>query len=156
TVISDNQNRINDPNLGNKGLDGKVIVADSIKIYQNSTGVDPLSIDPKSRHGKLIRMLLDSIAEVMDVHQQTINRQGVGFKGFIPAVFGRLVNESFGRRAAGFAEMKVTAPIDLVRNSKARPDQWEAEVIKAKLLTSNWPKNQPFAEMAPNRGKVAY
>ena len=55
-------------------------------------------------------MQMDAIAEVMDVHQETINRQGVGFKGFIPAVFGRLVNKAFGRRAAGIAEIKVTAP----------------------------------------------
>jgi hypothetical protein len=156
TVISNNQSRINDPNLGNKGLDGKTVVAESIKIYQAAANVDPLSIGPKTRHGKLIRMLMDSITEVMDVHQQTINRQGVGFKGFIPAVFGRLVNEAFARRAVGLAEMKVTAPPMLIRNSKARPDHWEADVIKAKLMASNWPKDQPFAEMAQSRGKTAY
>jgi hypothetical protein len=156
TVISRNQDRINDPNLGDKGLDGKTVLAESIKIYQETTNVDPRSINAKSRHGKLIRMQMDAIVEVMDAHKQTINRQGVGFKGFIPAVFGRLVNESFGRRATGIAEMKVTAPSPLIRNARARPDQWEAEVIRDKLLSPAWPHDQPFATVAQNKGKPAY
>lgn len=156
TVVSRNQDRINDPNLGDKGLDGKTVLAESVKIYLEITKLDPLSIDAKTRHGKLIRAQMDSIVEVMDVHQQTINRQGVGFKGFIPAVFGRLVNEAFGRRAADFAEMKVTAPLQLVRNARARPDQWETEVIKDKLLSPGWPKDQFFAAVAQLKGKTAY
>jgi hypothetical protein len=156
TVISRNQDRINDPNVGFKNLDDKTVLAESVKIYQEATKVDPLSIDAKTRHGKLIRLQMDSIVEVMHAHQQTINRQGVGFKGFIPAVFGRLVNEAFGRRAAGIAEMKVTAPLQLIRNARARPDAWEAEVIKDKLLVSSWPKDQPFAAVTQNRGKTAY
>jgi hypothetical protein len=156
TVISQNQDRINDSNLGNKGLDGKTVLAESIKIYQETTNVDPRMIDRKSRHGKLIRMQMDAIAEVMDAHQQTINRQGVGFKGFIPSLFGRLVSEAFGRRAAGIAEMKVTAPPQLIRNARARPDPWEAEVIRDKLLSSAWPHDQSFAAVAQNKGKPAY
>jgi hypothetical protein len=156
TVISQNQDRINDPSIGYKGLDGKSVLAQSTKIYQAATQVDPLSIDPESRHGKLVRILMTSITEVLDVHQQTLNRQGVGFKGFIPAVFARLVNEAFGRRAAGIAEMKVTAPSQLIRNPRARPDQWELEVIEAKLSSAQWPKDQPFAAMAQSKGKPAY
>jgi hypothetical protein len=39
-----------------------------------------------------------------------------GFKGFIPAVFARLVSEAFARRAKGEAEVKVTRPPDRIRN----------------------------------------
>ena len=106
TVISKNQDRINDPNVGDKGLDGKMVLTEASAIYQQATESNPASMDPNSLHGRLIRMQMDSIGEVMDVHQETINRQGVSFKGFIPAVFSRLVNEAFGRRAAGVAEMK--------------------------------------------------
>ena len=156
TVVSSNQDRINNPNLGNKGLDSKTVLAESAKIYRDTTKVDPLSIDPKTRAGKLIRVQMDSIAEVMDVHQQTLNRQGVGFKGFIPALFGRLVNEAFGRRAAGIAEMKVTAPLPLIRNARARPDPWETEIISDKLLSKGWPKDQSFAAVTQIKGKTAY
>jgi hypothetical protein len=156
TVVSRHQDSINDANLANKGFDSKTVLNEAIKIYHGSDGVDPMSIDPNSRHGKLIRMQMDAIAEVIDAHQQTINRKGVGFKGFIPAVFGRLTNESFGRRAAGLAEMKVTAPPKFVRNAKAKADDWESSVIRDKLLLASWPKDQPFAAVTQVKGKTAH
>src|SRR3954469_12170584 len=62
TVVSRHQDTINDLNLGNKGFDSKSVVAEAMKIYQTAAGLDPMSIDPNSRHGKLIRMQMDSIA----------------------------------------------------------------------------------------------
>lgn len=156
TVISSNQAKINDPALGDKGLDGKTVVAEAVKIYRDTAGVDPASIDANSRHGKLLRMEMEAIAEVLDVHQQTINRQGVGFKGFIPAVFARQVGESFGRRAVGIAEIKLTAPPKLVRNPKARADVWESKVINEKLMAAGWTKDMVFSEVAESKGKTAY
>lgn len=156
TVISRNQDKINDPKVGDKGLDGKTVLAEAVKIYKDTAGIDPAALDANTRHGKLIRMEMDAIVEVMDGHQQTINRTGVGFKGFIPAVFGRQVSEAFGRRATGLAEMKVTAPPKLVRNPKARADDWEGMVIKDKLMTASWPKDQGFSEVAKSKGKDAY
>jgi Protein of unknown function (DUF3365) len=155
TVISRNQDRINDPNVGNKGLDGKMVLAEATKLFQQATEIDPSAIQPSSLQGKLIHMQLDAIAEVMDVHQETINRQGVGFKGFIPAVFGRLVNEAFGRRAAGIADMKVTAPPKLIRNPKVQPDEWELEAIQTRLMSSSWPKDQSYTATAAKDGVQA-
>ena len=156
TVISKNQDRINNPDIGDKGLDGKVVLSEAGVLYQQATGTAPASIDPNSLHGRLIRMQMDAIEEVMEVHQETINRQDVGFKGFIPAVFSRLVNEAFGRRAAGVAEMKVTAPLALLRNPQVRPDDWELGVIETKLQAPGWPKDQPFMAKAPkNDGMLA-
>jgi hypothetical protein len=54
----------------------------------------------------------------MDANQTTINAKGTGFKGFIPALFARLVNEAFVRRANGEAEVKLTAPTDRVRKPR--------------------------------------
>jgi Protein of unknown function (DUF3365) len=152
TVISKNQDRINDPSGGNKGIDGRMVLAEASALYQRSTETNPASIDPGTLHGQLIRMQMDSIAEVMDVHQETINRQGVGFKGFIPAVFSRLVNEAFGRRAAGIAEIKVTAPPQLIRNPKVKPDEWELEAIQTRLMSPSWPKGQTFTAMVTKGG----
>lgn len=155
TVISRNQDRINDPNVGDKGIDAKMVLAEASKLYQQTAEIDPSAIPPNSLQGKLVHMQMDAIAEVMDVHQATINRQGVGFKGFIPAVFGRLVNEAFGRRAAGVAEMKVTAPPRLIRNPRVRPDEWELEAIKTRLMASSWPKDQPYTATAVKNGVEA-
>ena len=155
TVISRNQERINDPNIGDKGLDAKTVLVEAIKLYQQSTESDPIATLPQSLHGKLIRMEMDSIVEVMDVHQETINRQSVGFKGFIPAVFGRLVSEAFGRRAASIAEMKVTAPPQLIRNPKVRPDPWELDAIQQRLMSASWPKDQFYTAMTVKNGVEA-
>lgn len=154
-VISKNQDRINNPDIGDKGLGGKMVLAEASALYQHAAGVAPAAADPNSLHGKLIRMQMDAIAEVMDVHQETINRQGVGFKAFIPAVFARLVNEAFGRRAGGVADMKVTAPPDLIRNQKMRPDDWELEVIRTRLMSASWPKDQPYSASSEKNGMPA-
>ena len=156
TIISNNQAKINDAALGDKGLTGKVVLDQALAIYQKNTGVDPMTIDPASRQGRLLRALMASIAEVMTANQATINQPGVGFKAFIPAVFGRLVGEEFAREAKGEAEIKVTAPRILVRNRKALPDAWEDNVIKTKLMEPNWHHGEPFAADAEANGRPAY
>jgi len=54
--------------------------------------------------------------QVVDDHQAEINQAGVGFKGFIPAIFARLTNEEFGAIAGKEARIRVTAPPDLARS----------------------------------------
>lgn len=156
TIISNNQPHINDPELGDKGLSGGVVLDGAVNLYKDHTQVDPQAIDPNSRHGRLLRAMMASIVEVMDANQTTINAKGTGFKAFIPAVFGRLVSEAFARHAAGEAEIKVTAPLELVRNRKARPDDFEGNIIKTKLLSANWPRGQPYSIMAEAKGRPAY
>lgn len=128
----------------------------TVQLYKSHMEVDPTTIDPKTRRGRLLRAMMESIVEVVEANQETINAKGVGFKGFIPAVFGRLVGEAFARNANGEAEIKVTAPAELVRNRKARPDSWEASIIKAKLLAPDWPRGTPYSAMAEAKGRPAY
>lgn len=156
TVVSRNQERINDPAIADKGLTGKVVLDEAVKIYREATNSDPLKVDKSTRHGRLLHIQMDAIVEVVDTNQKTINQPGVGFKAFIPATFGRLVNETFNRSAVNDAEMKGTAPLDLVRNRKARPDEWETEVIRDKLLAPDWPKGQLFAAVAKSKGRDAF
>jgi hypothetical protein len=144
TVISRGQEAINNPFLGAKGLDGQTVLGQTIKLYRDVTGRDPQDMPATSRPGKLLRDQMDAIVAVMDANQDKINARGTGFKGFIPALFARLVNEEFGRRALGAAVVKITAPPDLIRNPKARPDDWEESVIAAKFLSGDWPPGQSF------------
>jgi cytochrome c553 len=155
-VISSNQTRINDPNLGDKGLSGQVVLQQAVEVYKKATGTDPASIDPASRLGRLLRAQMDAIVEATDANQATINAKGVGFKAFIPAVFARLVNEAFESRAKDEAQIKVTAPEQLVRNRKSRPDEWEGDVIRSKLLQADWPRGQAYAADAATKGRSAY
>jgi len=156
TVLSRHQNEINNPNVGDKGLTGAKVLAECKRLYQDVTGVDPDSIDPATRQGRLLQAQGAAIAEVMDANQETINKKGVGFKGFIPATFARLVNESFSSRAGNEADVKVTAPPDLVRNRKARPDRWETQVIGDDFMRSDWPKGKEFAAVADSAGRSAF
>src|ERR1700744_476907 len=82
--ISNNQARINDPNLGDKGLSGQVVLEQAIEIFKKNTGTDPASFDTASRQGRLLHAQMDAIVEATDANQATINAKGVGFKAFIP------------------------------------------------------------------------
>jgi len=155
-VISNSAARINDPAVGDKGLDGKSVLAQVVALYREATGVDPLSSDPNSREGRLLRDEMDAIVEVMDANAASINAKGIGFKGFIPAVFSRLVSEAFSHRAAGVAEMKVTAPPNLVRNRRAMPDPWEAAAIANHFMAKDWPKGQPFSAVVDQGGRQVF
>jgi hypothetical protein len=156
TVISNNQGLIDNPDIEHKGLDGETVLAQAQQIYQERTGSSPVSVDANSRHGRLLRVEMAAISNVMTAHQNELNQRGIGFKGFIPATFGRLVTESFGRGAEGDAEIKITAPPELIRNRKARPDNWETAVIREKLLSPNWPKGQFYAALAESKGRPAF
>ena len=152
-VVSAHQTEINDPAKGDKGLTGKVVLGEAIANYKKATGTDPQTIDPKSYEGRLLKAQMASVAEVMDANQATINAPGVGFKGFIPATFARLVNEAFARRVGAEASVKVTAPSELIRNRQARPDAWEVNAIKNYLQKADWPKGQIYAGIDKANGK---
>lgn len=144
TVISANQALINDPDKSDKGLTGKLVSAKASDGFFERTGYRPddPALSPRSR--ELLAALMSAIEEVVDEHQVTINKPGVGFKGFVPAVFGRLVNERFGKKAAGKAEMIVTAPMSLVRNRKARPDRFERKIINTRFMLPDWPRDKVY------------
>ncbi len=155
-VISANQDRINDPAIADKGLTGEVVLTEARKRYREATGEDLSDIDPSSRYGRAVSALENAIVQVTDEHQSTINMPDVGFKGFIPAVFARLVNERFDELMGGEAAMKVTAPKNLVRNRKSRPDAWEAEVMETKLLSPDWSAGEPFMASVTVGGREAF
>lgn len=155
-VISAKQDLINDPAVGNKGLTGLVVLDEALQRYREATGHDLANLDDSTRYGHAMSVLKTSIVEVVNEHQSTINAPNVGFKGFIPAVFARLVNEHFDEMMQGSAQMKVTAPKDLVRNRKALPDAWEEDVIKTKLLSPDWPAGKPFEESVTANGRPAF
>lgn len=156
SVIAANQGHINDPAIGDKGLSGDKVLEAAFVNYEKATGADPRAIDAESRFGRLVNFQMTAIRQVMDENQSTINKPGVGFKGFVPAVFGRLVNERFRQLIGTEAEVKVTAPMRLVRNRKARPDKWEIEAIRSRLLSPEWKKGQVYSTEGEQRGRNAF
>lgn len=155
-VISMHQDVINDPTLGDKGIDGESVVSESIAAYTEKVGAPPLSDEIPDRERHLMQALLESMREVVNEHEAEIDTPDMGFKGFIPAIFGRLVGERFAEKVGTEAQLKVTAPVDLVRNRKARPDAWEKSVIEGRFMRPDWTRGEPFTEQVDIDGRPAF
>ena len=156
SVVSASQPLINDAAIGDKGFTGLVLVNKAEVIYTERVGAPLVSDDLSARDLRLIDAQRQAIRQVVDGHQDEINRRGVGFKGFIPAVFARLVNEKFVEIAGMEARIRVTAPSNLVRNRKARPDPWEKKIIETRLLAPDWPTGSPFTESVEFEDRPAF
>src|SRR5215470_8044316 len=61
TVISRNQDLIDNPDVEDKGLNGKSVLAQAQQLFQETTGSDPSSIDPALRQGRLLRVEMNAI-----------------------------------------------------------------------------------------------
>jgi len=156
SVISEHQDLINDPSIGDKGLDGDRVVNEAIALYAEQAGEPPLAPDTPIQERRLATALIEAMREVVDEHKSEIDTVGVGFKGFIPAVFGRLVGERFTEKARSEAMLRVTAPVDLVRNRKATPDEWEHTVIESRFSRPDWPEGKAYTELVEVDGRPAF
>lgn len=156
-VISDNQAKINDASIGDKGLSADAVMATAKENFKAATKTDLDSIDPNSKLGKLIQVEIKAIRDAMDENQERLNQKDVGFKGFLPAVFARLVWQKFKEGAGEQALLKLTAPKEIVRNRANRPDDWESNVFDTKFKGSTASATaQPVSETVDYKGKPAY
>ena len=156
SVIGGKQSEINTATEGDKGLTGDVILTEAIEAYLEAAGKDPREVDETTLEGTLLSAQMASIVEIVDENQVTINRPGVEFKGFVPAVFTRLVNERFIEKVGELAAIKVTAPAELVRNRKARPDDWERQIIESELTDAGWTQGEVYEDITAVEGRDAY
>jgi hypothetical protein len=155
-VISKNQGLINDASKGDKGLSSAAVLAKAKENYKKATGKSLDSLDSKSLKGQLLKAEMDAIVSVMDKAQPLINKKGVGLKGFLPAIFARLVTEEFRAKKGTVADIKLTAPKAYVRNRANRPDAWEQDILEKQFKSSSHPKGQTVSGMATKNGKQAF
>ena len=156
SVVSNNQSLINDPSVGDKGLTGDKFYGKVIETYLEKNGQHPLDDGLTAYERRLTETQLHAMIEVIDENQEIINAEDLAFKGFIPAVFARLVNEKFGEEMASQAAVKVTAPKALVRNRKARPDTWENRVFIEKFQDPTWSVGEAYFERTTVDGQDAF
>lgn len=156
SVVSANQPLINNPDVGDKWFTSQKVINEAETNYVKRVGAPLLSEDLSARDRRLLDAQRQAMRKVVDAHQDEINRLGVGFKGFIPAVFARLSNEEFGVIAGQEARIRVTAPLELVRNRKARPDRWEKNILETRMQSTDWPKGEPFTEVVEFEGRPAF
>jgi general secretion pathway protein A len=95
-----------------------------------------------------VTALVESGKEVVGEAQALINKQGMGFKGFLPALWGRKAGEKFTKKTG--IGLKQTAT--QYRFAGNKPDDFEAEVLK-QFSDAGYPKGKEIVKTASVGGK---
>jgi general secretion pathway protein A len=146
-VVSDHQPLINDASKGNKGFTQDFLASQVIEGFRQQTKID-LSRPSGVPSAPILLSLLEAEKEVVDESQPVINKQGVGFKGFLPAVFARKTGEKFYRKTG--IRLKLTGTD--YRYPGNKPDEFEAEVLRM-FADPRHPKGQPYRKATMVGGK---
>jgi len=146
-VIAEHQASINDPTLEDKGFTPEVFEKEITKRYLESAKYD-LTQPAKTPQDKLLRALLQAAKDVVADHQLAINRKGISYKNFIPAVFARKTGEKF-EKATG-VRLKLTSAN--YRYQGNRPDDFEAEVLKL-FEDQGYPKGKSYSRTVMQDGR---
>lgn len=146
-VVSEHQALINDASKGNKGFTDEFVGHKIIEKFKAKTRVD-LSRPNGIPQSRLLLTMLESEREVVLEAQPVINKQGVAFKGFIPAVFARKAGQMFYRKTG--IKVKLTGADYRFPGNK--PDDFEAEVLRM-FADPRHPKGQQYAKVKMVDGK---
>jgi len=111
-VLSEQMKNINDPAKADKGFTGDYMASQVTDRFKKSTKLD-LRIPNVVPQANLYLALIQAEKEVVDEAQPIINKPGISFKGFIPAVFARRVGEQFYKKSG--VRMKLTGSIIGIR-----------------------------------------
>jgi general secretion pathway protein A len=140
-VINENQQLFDDPEKGDKGFSPEVFEQQLVEMFRSRSGLDlrdlnSARLSPRAKH--LLHELVEASKKVVADAQPEINRKAVGFKGFIPAVFGARVAGRFSGATGVRLKQTALSP----RNPSNAPDPFETAVL------------QEFADPLYPRGKV--
>lgn len=146
-VLSQHMDTINDPTKADKGFTGVYLAGEVMERFKKKTRID-LRVPNVVPQAGLYLSLIEAEKDVVDEAQPIINRQGIGFKGFIPAVFTRRTGELFYKKTG--VKMKLTGTD--YRNSSNRPDDFEAEVLRM-FSDPRHPKGQTYVRNTMQDGR---
>lgn len=146
-VMSEQMGNINDAAKADKGFTGDYMAGQVIERFKKKTKID-LRIPNVVPQAGLYLALVEAEKEVVDEAQPIINRPGIGFKGFIPAVFARKTGEHFYKKSG--VRLKLTGSD--YRNINNRPDDFESEVLRM-FSDSRHPKGQSYVRNTMLDGK---
>ena len=146
-VVSENQGLINDPSKGHKGFTEDYFAQQALEKFRAKTKID-LTKASNLPQAPMLLALLDSEKEVVAEAQMVINKQGIAFKGFLPAVFARKTGERFYKKTN--VKLRLTG-LDY-RNPGNRPDDFEQEVLRM-FADPRHPKGQQYVKTTMVAGK---
>jgi len=148
-VISAHQDLINDSTKGNKGFTPEYMGDKMIEKYREMTKID-LRQPNSTPYAKVLLALVDSGKEVIAEAQPAINKQGIGFKGMIPAAWGRKTGDKFAQKTG--IRLKLTA-VDY-RFPGNKPDDFESEVLKM-FNDPSYPRGKEYSRTVMYEGRPA-
>jgi hypothetical protein len=137
-VVLEHQDTINDAAKAEKGFTADFVADQVMERFKKKTKID-LRVPNVVPQANFYLALVEAEREVVDEAQPVINRQGVGFKGFLHAVFARRVGENFYRKSG--VRMKLTGVN--YRNPNNKPDDFEEEVLRM-FSDPRHPKGQSY------------
>lgn len=144
-VINENQELFDDPSREDKGFTPDVFEQQLVEMFRSRSGIDLRDLDatrvPQGAK-KLLQVLVAVSKQVVAEAQPEINRKGVGFKGFIPAVFGARVAARF-TEATG-VRLKQTTLVP--RNPSNAPDLFEKSVLQ-EFANPAYPREKVISEV---------
>jgi hypothetical protein len=146
-VISEHQATINDVTKAEKGITGDFVADIVMDQFKEKTKID-LRLPNAAPQTGVYLALVEAEREVVEEAQPVINRQGIGFKGFLHAVFARRVGEQFYKKTG--IRMKLTR-IDY-RNPNNKPDDFEQEVLRM-FSDPRHPKERVYARNTMHDGR---
>lgn len=148
-VISEQQAVINDATRGDKGITADFVTGHVADRFKKQTNID-LAIPNSHPSSKLLLTMLEAQRDVMDGAQPMINKQGVGFKAFLPAVFARRTGATFHKKTG--IQVKLTSLA--YRYDGNKPDDFETEVLQV-FADPKTPKGQVVSRASMVNGKPA-
>ncbi len=130
-TVGANQELINDGTKGSKDFTPEVFEQQLLTVFKERTGIDltdlPHSTAPTMANPLLARLLEESKKTIAS-YQVVINMQGIKYKGLIPATFGTETAARFQSWSGVY--LKQTAPSQIIRNLKNKPDQYETSAFQ--------------------------
>lgn len=150
SVVAAHQDMINDAKKAEKGFTADVFADRVIQRYKQDTNIDLRNPGVAPGTARLLWSLLDSGKEVVTEFQPVINKPGIGFKGFIPAKWGRMAAEKFSQRSG--VKLKLTSMN--YRWPGNRPDDFEMEILRL-FQDPGYPKGKQYARTMTVDGRPA-
>lgn len=155
-TIAGVQALVNDPEKGDKGYTPDVFEQQLIKKFKERSGVDIVNlknekVPPQAK--QLLPMLVEAGKKVIATYQPIINKQGLGYKNFIPATWGTQAAAIFTARTGSY--IKQTTYDDVLRNPRNKADEFESAVLK-KFADPAYPRQgEKIISAAVDGGKTA-
>jgi hypothetical protein len=139
-TVGANQSLINDPDKADKGFTPEVFEKQLAEKFKERAKVDLHNLKTEkvpAAAKQLLPQLVDASKKTVADYQPVINKQGVGFKGFIPATFGTQTAAKFTAKSGVY--LKQTTTDNLLRNPKNKADEFESGVLK-KFADHSYPR----------------